>query len=200
MIERGAALLVLGAVLSGCSGSDRGKSEHMIEQPRKTPEVQDASEVPGAVVIRPQHNPNMVYDPETKKVTDTATGELFGTRQEIRSGGIYAAGIKAADGSPVYEYELKYDENRNPDSTVKRTIWEVFWARRGDWMKRYPPFNDGDAIKRAEQEAKNDSLERLAEFLRAKHTGIYRTGGRPPEGEVVIVDRRMDDTRGERVW
>lgn len=91
----------------------------------------DASEVPGAIVIRPERNPNMVYDPETERVTDTETGESFGARQHMRSGGIYSAGIRAADGSLVYGYELKYGENRNPDGSVKRTIWQVFWARRG---------------------------------------------------------------------
>lgn len=170
------------------------------ERPQK--QYADASERPGAIVIRPPLNPDMVYDPETKRVTDTVSGDSFGVRQRIRSGGIYAAGIMDKKGSGLYEFELKYGGKMASDGTIIRTVWEVFSARRRGYLERFKPLEIGseNALKLANAEAQKDSLERLAQFLRAMNEGPGRSAGREPEGETVIVDRRMDDTSNERVW
>lgn len=151
----------------------------------------DASEVPGAIVIRPAANPAMVYDPETKRVTDRNTGERFHVSQQIRSGGIFSAAIASQGGGAIYNYELKYGATRNADKTVKRVVWQVFHASRGQ--------DRTGTIAEIRERAKSDSIDKLAEFLRAMQEGIYLSDGLVPEGEVVIVDRRMDDTRGERI-
>ena len=157
---------------------------------------QDASERPGAVMIRPDRNPEMIYDPETRLVTDMKTGDTFGASQHIRSGGVYSAGIHTGDGAPVYVYELRYGESRNPDKSIKRVIWEVFWSLRGE-----------DAIGNFQEvqlpgreRAKNDSIERLAQFLRARREGVAKSNNRANAGETVVVDRRMDDKRAETIW
>lgn len=192
--------------LLGCSSDDRRddcqKDQMMVQYERPGRLASDASEVPGAVVIHPERNPNMVYDPETERVTDTETGQSFGAARHMRSGGIYAAGIKRSDGSYVGEYELRRQEIRHPDGAIKRVVWQVFWARRGDWMERFAPseIGLGKAHALAEAEALNDSLDRLGQFLRAKREGISLMNKGRIIGEVVIVDRRMDDTRSERIW
>lgn len=152
----------------------------------------DASELPGAVVIRPERNPNMVYDPTTGRVIDTATGESFGASVSDTLAKLYRAGIRNAQGSPLYGYELRYGNPRNPDGSVKRVVWEVFWSIRSEDDRKSPT----ESIANREH-AKNDSLERLAQFLRVDHEGLYKTNGRTVEGETVIVDRRMYDNSME---
>ena len=188
------------AALAGCGAAVGNEEEGMADAKQQTGQAADPSEAPGAIVIRPERNPDMVYDPETGRVVDTKTGDSFGMRSEMRSGGIVYAGIKRGDGSPGYGYELKGGSVRNPDGTIKKDLWQVFWARRGDWMDRFVPVEMGlgKAHEAAEAEAQNDSLEQLAQFLRAEFEG--RPGPAParlPESEVVVIDRRMYDHRWE---
>lgn len=170
----------------------------MTDKPQEKHVEEDASERPGAIVIRPERNPDMVYDPETKRVTDIKTGESFESRYQTRSSGNYLAGIAGADGASIYVYELKDGTVRHPDGSIKRTVWQVLWARRGDYRERFG--GSREAGEKAEEEAQHDSLERLAQFLRAKREGISIKNKGRIIGEVVIVDRRMEDTSSERNW
>ena len=125
------------------------------------------------MLIWPDRNPDMVYDPETERVTDTKTGESFGARQHMRSGGLHSAGIKDKNGKPVYGYQLKYSTKR-VDGEIVLTIWQVAWARRGGWLARFKGkgSKENPAYEMTSTEAQNDSLERLGEFLRARSRGI----------------------------
>lgn len=172
----------------------------MSENVEPRPEGVDPSEVPGAIVIRPERNPNMVYDTETKRVTDKATGESFGMKGRGRNLTIYGAAIRMSDGKLVHRYVLKPTTIRGPDGIIRRKIWEVLGAKRRGAEQRFmsDKVRLGEAQKLAEAEAQEDSIERLAQFLRAHFDDISLAARGRVIGDIVIVDRRMDDTEAER--
>jgi hypothetical protein len=187
-------------LLAGCSSEDNGSEQKMANADDS--EITYPHERPGAVLIWPDRNPDMVYDSETRRITDTKTGESFGVRQHMRSGGLHSAGIKDKNGEPVYGYSLKYG-GKIVDGELVLVIWQVAWARRGDWLERFKGrgARENRAYDMASAEAQSDSLERLGQFLRAQRTGHMledrKRGMTVDEANdrVVIVDRRMDDTQ-----
>lgn len=199
MVGRRFAAVVAGiclcSTLLGCGEKIASENLEMTEKKPMERVDGDASELPGAVVIRPRRNPNMVYDPETMRVTDMKTGESFGNKMVLAMGQLYRAGIRDADGQVLYVYELKYGASRNPNGSIKRVAWQVLWALRG----KDAFGNIADVQIPGRERARRDSLERLAQFLRARYEGIYAAQGRAVEGggEVVIVDRRMYDNSME---
>lgn len=190
-------LLIFVAIIISLAGGcsvDKDDDKNAVKSSDQVPrDILDASERQGAIVIRPALDSDMRYDPATGDVTDLKTGEYLGVRQQMRSGGIYAAGIHNRDGAPVYEYQLKYSERKDADGNTTRTIWQVFWALRGEDSGK----NMGDVQIPGRVRAQHDSLERLAMFLRARQHGIAQGEN---NNEVVVVDRRSDDTQGERIW
>lgn len=153
-------------------------------------QYKDATELPGAIVINPELDPDLVYDSEKKRVTDLRTGKFF-TSQRIESiNGIYRGSIWDKSGKLLEQHEYRYGGSRLPDGEHK-TVYEVLWSIRGDDDAR---LNEIGGYKVARKAARNDRLERLASFLRAQRIGYYNG---IEKGEIVLVDRRTDDISGE---
>lgn len=149
----------------------------------------DATQRPGAIVIRPKLDPSFIYDPQTKHVVDRATGDYFVSQPISPIYGIYRAGIRDKTGKQISGYEYRFNDPRLPNGEAKY-VYEIFWALRGE-------DETGKTMRQqiaGREDAKNDSIERLASFLLAQSIG-YRGG--IGKGETVLVDRRKDDLRGE---
>lgn len=153
-------------------------------------QYQDATELPGAIVIEPKLDPDLIYDPEAKRVTDLRTGEFFRSQNMNSINRIYQGFIWDKSGKLLERHEYRYGGSRLPDGEEK-SVYEILWSRRGEDEAR---LNEIGGYKVAQKAAQNDSLERLASFLRAQRIG-YSNGNE--KGEIALVDRRMDDIRGE---
>jgi hypothetical protein len=182
-------------LLAGCSSEDNGSEQKMANADDS--EITYPHERPGAVLIWPDRNPDMVYDSETRRITDTKTGEYLGVgKGSYGDAGVRGAFLRNSDGTMLYEYTLKYG-GKIEGATVL-TIWQVFGARRGDWLERFQgkEVAGQSRTQLAQKEAQDDSLERLAEFLRAHSRGIGEHFGLPGQKNIddtVVVDRRKDD-------
>lgn len=171
--------------------ADKEKTEDRVtgsEPPER--KYQDATEIPGAMVIRPVLDPNMVYDSEAKRTTDRRTGEYFTSSLKNPINGIHQGTIRDSSSNLLYYYEYRYSAPRLPSGEAK-TIYEIIWSMRGDDYRRLREIGgQNEAMRRA----KSDSLDRLASFMRAQRIGYYSG---VEKGEIVLADRRMDDLRGE---
>ena len=66
---------------AGCGDKGAEGGDDMTDNVQPQRVQDDASERPGASVILPERNPDMVYDRDTDRVTDIATGgKLSGTK------------------------------------------------------------------------------------------------------------------------
>jgi hypothetical protein len=174
--------------LTACSAKVAGK-DHKMAYSDDWRRYKDPTQRPGAVVIHPKLDPNMIYDPKTKRVTDTRTGDYFSFGQTSGINRFYQGAIFDESGKTHSVYKARYDGPRLPNGEEK-SVYEILWTLRGE---------DSRKMMREQiagrDRAKNDSLDRLASFLLAQSIGLY---GGIKKGDVVLVDRRMDDTEWER--
>jgi hypothetical protein len=165
-----------------------GRKDHKMAYSDEWRRYRDPTQRPGAIVIHPTLDPNMIYDPETKRVTDHRTGDYFIFGQMSAINRFYGGTLYDKSGKVLGEFKARYSAPRLPNGEEK-TVYEILWTLRGeDHLKMMR-----EQIKGRDR-AKNDSLDRLASFLLARSIGHY---GGINKGETVLVDRRSDDTEWE---
>lgn len=174
-------------ILSGCDRKQNRKGYIMTRPDHSGSLIGGANEHSNANMNWAKSDPDMKYDKETGRVVDHKNGQYLVVRRYIRSS-LCSARIYNRDGTIHYEYKLQYRE-RIEGRAERVTAWEVLWALRGADVLR-PSSVRLAGIKLAQ----HDSLERLGMFLFARRFGI---AGHARSGDVVIVDRRMEDTDRE---
>lgn len=131
---------------------------------------------PGAIVIRPERDPLLVYDPKTEVTVDTRNGDRFAFKSG-HAGGLALFNLERADGELIVLGNIK---SRGLSTSRKMSMYEIVRARTGH----------GKAPDLLPSEY---DLTRVANLLRAHLKGMQP--GLPIE--VMIVDNRDHYSRSK---
>ena len=176
--------------MAGKPAAKQSRAEQPVTRtPTHVQRYKDATEIPGAIVIRPQLDPNMIYDSETKRTADRRSGEYFASQGMNPINRIYQGSIRDRNGKVLLGYEYRYGGSRLANGKEK-SVYEIIWSVRGEDVIGKMMHEEIAGRERA----KRDSLERLASFMLAQMIG-YNNG--KYQGETWLADRRMDDLSGE---
>ena len=131
---------------------------------------------PGAIVIRPERDPQLVYDPTADVTVDTRNGDRF-VFKSGHAGGLAFFNLSGADGELVV---LGNIQSRGLSTSRKMSMYEIVRARTG--LGQSPDLLPNEY-----------NLTRVASFLRAHLEGMQP--GLPIE--FIIVDNRDHYSRSK---